>query len=77
VVVVQRADLPGLIGSAADAAQGQQPRMMSRWRGKQIHVETTPSQAVLADGEDAGVTPVDVTVVPGAVGVLVPRAAPG
>ena len=77
VVVVQRADLPGLIGSAADAAQGQQPRMMSRWRGKQIHVETTPSQAVLADGEDAGVTPVDVTVVPGAVGVLVPRAAAG
>jgi len=51
--------------------------MMSRWRGKQIHVETTPSQAVLADGEDAGVTPVDVTVVPGAVGVLVPRAAAG
>ena len=42
VVVVQRADLPGLIGSAADAAQGQQPRMMSRWRGKEIHVETTP-----------------------------------
>lgn len=73
VVVVQRADLPGLIGSAADAAQGEQPRMMSRWRGKEIHVETTPAQAVLADGEDAGMTPVDVTVVPGAVGVLVPR----
>jgi len=75
VVVVQRADLPGLIGSAADAAQGQQPRMMSRWRGKKIHVETTPRQAVLADGEDAGMTPVDVTVVPGAVGVLVPKRA--
>jgi YegS/Rv2252/BmrU family lipid kinase len=75
VVVVQRADLPGLIGSAADAAQGQQPRMMSRWRGKKIHLETTPPQAVLADGEDAGLTPVDVTVVPGAVGVLVPRRA--
>jgi diacylglycerol kinase family enzyme len=28
---------------------------------------------VLADGEDAGLTPVDVTVVPGAVGVLVPK----
>lgn len=73
VVVAQRADLPGLIGSAADAAQGQQPRMMSRWRGKEIRVETTPPQAVLADGEDAGMTPVDVTVVPGAVGVLVPK----
>jgi len=75
VVVVQRADLPGLIGSAADAAQGQQPRMMSRWRGKEIHLETTLPQAVLADGEDAGLTPVGVTVVPGAVGVLVPKRA--
>jgi diacylglycerol kinase (ATP) len=75
VVVVQRADLPGLIGSAADVAQGQQPRMMSRWRGKKIRVETTPPQAVLADGEDAGLTPVDVTIVPGAVGVLVPKRA--
>ncbi|HET6350855.1 MAG TPA: diacylglycerol kinase family protein [Coriobacteriia bacterium] len=73
VVVVQRTDLPGLIGSAADAAQGQQPRMMSRWRGKVIHVETTPVQTVLADGEDAGQTPLDVSVVPGAIGVLVPR----
>jgi YegS/Rv2252/BmrU family lipid kinase len=75
VVVLQRADLPGLIGSAADVAQGQQPRMMSRWRGRTIHLETTPSQAVLADGEEAGMTPVDVTVVPGAVGLLVPRRA--
>jgi len=75
VVVVQRADLPGLIGSAADAVQGRQPRVMSRWRGKKIHVETTPPQAVLTDGEDAGMTPVDVTIVPGAVGVLVPKPA--
>jgi YegS/Rv2252/BmrU family lipid kinase len=73
VVVVQRADLPGLLGSAADVAQGQQPRMMARWRGKEIRVETNPPQAVLADGEDAGLTPVDVTIVPGAVGVLVPK----
>jgi YegS/Rv2252/BmrU family lipid kinase len=73
VVVVQRADLPGLIGSAADIAQGQPPRMLSRWRGKEVHVETMPAQPVLADGEDAGSTPVDVTVMPGAVGVLVPK----
>lgn len=75
VFVLQRADLPGLIGSAADAMQGQQPRIMSRWRGKSIRVETAQPQAVIADGEDAGLTPVDVTVVPGAVGILVPRAA--
>jgi diacylglycerol kinase family enzyme len=72
--VLQVADLRGLLGSAADAAKGQQPRLLSRWRGKEIHVEASPPQAVLADGEDAGVTPVDVTIVPGAVGVVVPKA---
>jgi len=77
VVVVQSVDLLGLLGSAADAAQGQQPRVLSRWRGKEIHVEASPAQAVLADGEDAGSTPVDVIVVPGAVGVVVPKAAGG
>ena len=77
VFVVQSADLPSLLGSAADAMQGLEPRLMSRWRGKEIHVEANPPQAVLADGEDAGVTPVDVTIVSGAVGVVVPRAAGG
>jgi len=72
VVVVQSAALPSLLASAADAAQGLEPRGLSRWSGREIRVESTPVQAVLADGEDAGSTPVDVTVVPGAVGVLVP-----
>jgi diacylglycerol kinase (ATP) len=72
VVVVDSADLPGLLGIAADAAQGQQSRLLSRWRGREITVEATPAQDVLADGEEAGLTPVEVTVVPGAVGVVVP-----
>ena len=75
VVVVQSAALPSLLASAADAAQGLEPRGVSRWSGREIRVESTPVQAVLADGEDAGSTPVDVTVVPGAVGVLVPAPA--
>jgi YegS/Rv2252/BmrU family lipid kinase len=77
VVVVRSSDLPTLLGSAADAAQGIQPRMLSRWRGKEMHVEASPVEAVLADGEEAGSTPVDVTVVPGAVGVIVPKSAEG
>lgn len=77
VVVVRSSDLPTLLGSAVDAAQGIQPRMLSRWRGKEIHVEASPVEDVLADGEEAGSTPVDVTVVPGAVGVIVPKAAEG
>lgn len=74
VVVVHQANLFGWLGSAKDAAQGQQPRMMSRWRGKAIRIEASPAQSVLADGEDAGVTPVDVTVEPDALQVIVPKA---
>jgi diacylglycerol kinase family enzyme len=76
LVVVQNSNLSGLLGIAAAAAQGQDSALLSRWRGKEIHVESTPSQAVLADGEESGRTPVDVTVVPGAVGVVVPRPVP-
>jgi diacylglycerol kinase family enzyme len=47
--------------------------MLSRWRGKEIHIEARPKQAVISDGEDAGSTPVDIAVVPGAIGVLVPK----
>jgi diacylglycerol kinase (ATP) len=75
VFVLHDAKLLGLLGSAADAAQGQQPRSYSRWRGTKIRVEASPAQTVLADGESAGSSPVDVTIVPGAVGVVVPKAA--
>jgi diacylglycerol kinase (ATP) len=73
VLVVHDADMLGWLGSAADAAQGQAPRMVSRWRGTEIHVEASPCQAVHADGEEAGSTPLDVTVAPGAIGVVVPK----
>jgi len=73
LIVVQNPGFLGWLGSAADAAQGQQPRMVSRWRGTEIRVEASPAQAVLLDGEDAGLTPVDVTIAPGAIGVIVPR----
>jgi diacylglycerol kinase (ATP) len=75
LLVVQGADLPSLLGSAADAMQGQEPRVLSRWSGREIRVEATPTQAVLADGEKAGSTPVTVKVMPGAIRVLVPKTA--
>jgi diacylglycerol kinase (ATP) len=77
VVVVQRTDLPFLLGSAADMAQGLEPRILSRWRGKEIRVEATPRQVLIADGEECGSTPVDVIVVPGAIGVVVPKGTGG
>jgi YegS/Rv2252/BmrU family lipid kinase len=42
------------------------------WRGKEIKIEADPSQAIWADGEVAGRTPVEVKVLPGALTVAVP-----
>jgi YegS/Rv2252/BmrU family lipid kinase len=73
VVVVQSANLPSLLGSAAAVVQGQEPPILTHWKGKNIRVNASPAQSVLADGEEAGVTPIDVSVAPGAVRVLVPK----
>lgn len=74
LIVVQQPDLAGVIGSAADLAQGQQPRVMSRWQGREIRVESDPVQPLVIDGETTEwTTPVDATVEPGAFAVLVPR----
>jgi YegS/Rv2252/BmrU family lipid kinase len=73
VIVVESGTLPMLLGSAVDAAQGLQPRALSRWRGREIRVVANPIQDVLLDGEEGGQTPVVVTVAAAAVRVLVPR----
>ncbi len=73
VIVVHDATLLGWLGGAAAAAQGQEPNMLSRWRGREVHLDASPSQAALADGESIGRSPVDATVAPGAIGVIVPK----
>ena len=73
LVVVKQTDLPGLLGIAAAAAQERPSPLLSRWRGKEIHVEANPQQTVLADGEEGGSTPVTASIVPCALGVVVPR----
>lgn len=73
LIVVEWADLPALAGSVAEAAAGQKPRDLTRWCGKKIRVASTPTQCVLADGEDAGSTPVEAEVAPGAISVVVPK----
>ena len=73
VLLLESTDIPNLIASAADAAAGQPPRLVTRWRGTTIHIEATPAQGVSIDGEAEGLTPLDVVTVPGAIGVLVPR----
>lgn len=72
VVVIQGSDIPGLVGSALDAVQGQEPRAVCHWQGRHIRVEAVPQQAVLADGEEAGTTPLEIEVIPSAVRIVVP-----
>ena len=73
LVVVKNTDLPGLLGIAVAGTQERPSPLLSRWRGKEFHVQADPVQTVLADGEETGSTPMSVSVVPGAIGVVVPR----
>jgi YegS/Rv2252/BmrU family lipid kinase len=45
---------------------------MYYWRGKDIRIECEPSKALWIDGEAYGRTPVEVSVIPGGLGVVVP-----
>ena len=42
-------------------------------RGKRIKLSSEPQTAVQADGDLAGMTPVEIVVVPGAAAFLIPR----
>jgi len=42
------------------------------WQGREIRIESDPPHPVVIDGEDCGETPIELTVVPGALPVLVP-----
>jgi len=75
VIVIERADFLTMAASAAEAATGQEARSISHWRGARIRVASQPTQSVVSDGECAGETPVEATVIPGAIKVVVPRAA--
>jgi YegS/Rv2252/BmrU family lipid kinase len=46
-------------------------------KGSHIVVESEVPQPVVADGEKAGTTPLEVSVIPAALDVLLPRSAPG
>ncbi len=75
VIVIERADFLTMAANAADVLGGQEGRSVSHWRGTSIRVESHPPQSVVSDGEPAGETPVEATVVPGAIQIVVPRAA--
>lgn len=74
VIVVEHADMLEMAASAAELVAGQEARSVLHWRGTNIRVTSEPPQPVVSDGECAGDTPVDATLVPGAIKVVVPRA---
>jgi YegS/Rv2252/BmrU family lipid kinase len=47
------------------------------WQGKQLLIEADPPQPIQIDGEIVGTTPVEVTILPKAIRVLVPRSEHG
>lgn len=73
VIIAESTDLATLVGSAAEAAGGSEPRSFCRWSGTDIKVESSPTQSVLVDGEDGGMTPIAVSILPGALRIAVPR----
>jgi diacylglycerol kinase family enzyme len=73
VIIAEATDRATQAESATEALGGSEPRLVCRWRGTKIKVESTPVQTVLVDGEEAGKTPVEVSILPGALKVAVPR----
>jgi diacylglycerol kinase (ATP) len=71
VVVVSPASLQMLMG-AASAVFTEERSPFEHWQGRSITVRSSPSREVTCDGEDAGLTPIDVKVMPAAIRVLVP-----
>jgi diacylglycerol kinase (ATP) len=76
VVLVTRADLPGLVQVAASIVAGNEDaEPLHHWRAREVSVEADPPRTVQVDGEVWGQTPFTARVVPRAVRVLVPTIA--
>lgn len=74
VFVIRRIDLAELAALAATVAGAQAPQSsLPHWQVRHVRVEADPPHGVEADGEDLGLTPVQVDVVPAALRVIVPR----
>jgi len=77
VFVIRRPDLTELMALAATVAGSPAPEMtLPHWKVRQVKIEADPPQAFEADGEDLGRTPVEVSVIPKALQVIVPGEKP-
>ncbi len=77
VLVLRKAELSSMLSVVKDVVAGAEPtwRDLQHWQGKEITVVAEPNQDVQVDGEVLGQSPVSAKVLPGAVRVIVPKAA--
>jgi len=76
VVVVRKANLGLLKLMAVTLLKRERPenlKLVEHWQGKDIVVSSSPKQTVQCDGEVLGKSSFHITVVPGAINVLVPN----
>lgn len=77
VFILRKAEIPSLLAVARNVVAGGEAawRDLQHWQGREIQVVATPKQEVQADGEVLGESPVTARVLPGAVRLIVPKAA--
>jgi len=73
VVIIRDTDIGSLLQVAASAAGLSDP--LPHWQARRIIVESDPPQHVIVDGEPIDDTPVEATVLPRALRIIVPRVA--
>ncbi len=74
IFVLRKADLGSLINLAARlAGMGENPAVLPHYHASQVSIDADPPQVVQADGEIVGKTPVQVSLVPRALQIIVPR----
>lgn len=77
VVIVREANIPSLLGLATSIVRGdQESDDLLHWQAREVTIEADPPQVVQADGEvldEQG--PITARVLPGAIKVIVPKAA--
>lgn len=75
VFIIQRADINELASLAATMVGATSPTVstLAHWKCRTLRVEADPPQDVEADGEALGRTPVELSVLPKAINVIVPR----
>ncbi|MDD5370921.1 MAG: diacylglycerol kinase family lipid kinase [Anaerolineaceae bacterium] len=73
IVIVRKADVPTLVDIATTVRTGGiNPETMPHWQARQVTVTCHPPEAITADGELLGKTPVSLRILPDPVTIIVP-----